>query len=69
MMAAVWSAGSVVRLTACAALSTMWAWLPSVLSMMEACNWLISVVRKMITATPAVTPARINTVCMRPSRR
>jgi hypothetical protein len=24
----------------------MWAWLPSVLSMMEACNWLISVVKR-----------------------
>ena len=68
-MAAVLSVGRVVRFTAWGGFITMWAWLPSVLSMMDSCNWLISVVRKMMTATPPVTPARISTVCMRPSRK
>ena len=69
MMAAVLSGDSVVWLAAWGGRITTWAWLPKVLSMMDACNWLISVVKKMITATPPVTPARISTVCMRPSRR
>ena len=37
--------------------------------MMVPCNWLMSCVRKMMTATPPVTPAKISTLCMRPSRR
>ena len=38
-------------------------------SMMVLCNWLMSCVRKMMTATPPVTPARMSALCIRPSRR
>jgi hypothetical protein len=69
--ATAWSARGVT--TRCVASSsgliTTWACEPSTLSMMVPCSWLMSCVRKMITATPPVTPARISALCMRPSRR
>ena len=47
----------------------MWAWADSIRWIRLDCNPVISADMKTMTATPSATPATMNNVCSRPSRR